>query len=127
MRHWLALSLCIFLFGGSIPAQAFERPAAGWKAGVAKVIITPEQLMWMSGYGARTKPAEGKLHDLWAKALVLEDPKGHKALLVTLDLVGIGRDLAAPICRAIHDKHGIAREAVILSVSHTHTGPVVGH
>ena len=39
----------------------------------AKVVITPEKALWMSGYGGRTKPAEGKVHDLWAKALALQD------------------------------------------------------
>ena len=47
--------------------------------------------MWMAGYAARDKPAEGKMTDLWAKALVLEDPAGKRAVLITLDLVGIDR------------------------------------
>ena len=55
--------------------------------------------MWMSGYGGRTKPAQGKETELWAKALVLEDAKGRKAVLVTLDLVGIGRDISTAVCK----------------------------
>ena len=51
-----------------------------WKAGAAKIAITPHQPLWMSGYASRTKPAEGKLHDLWAKALVLEDPHGRRGV-----------------------------------------------
>ena len=62
--------------------------------------------MWMAGYAARTRPAEGKMTDLWAKALVLEDAAGQRAVLVTLDLVGIDRDLAQVIRCA-----GICREA----------------
>ena len=34
-----------------------------WKAGAAKLDITPKQRIWMSGYGSRKKPAEGKLTD----------------------------------------------------------------
>src|SRR5262245_15925407 len=50
--------------------------AAGsvWKAGTARAAITPKTSMWMSGYAARTKPSQGVVHDLWAKALALEDP-----------------------------------------------------
>jgi hypothetical protein len=107
--------------------RAAEPETAGWKAGAAKVKITPAHLMWMSGYGSRTKPAEGKLHDLWAKALVLEDAHGRRCALVTMDLVGIPRDLSLAVRDELKKKHGLAREAVILSVSHTHTGPVVGH
>jgi hypothetical protein len=102
-----------------------DPPDDRYQAGVAKVVITPKQLMWMSGYGARTKPAEGILHDLWAKALVLQDPDGKKNVLVTMDLVGIPRELSASVCKQITAKYGIARERIILSTSHTHTGPVV--
>jgi hypothetical protein len=97
-----------------------------WKAGVARVNITPEHLMWMSGYSARTKPAEGKLHDLWAKALVLEDPRGRRALLLTMDLVGIDRQLSKAVCEDLMRKYHLPREAICLNVSHTHTGPIVG-
>src|SRR5262249_34539559 len=71
---------------------------SGWKAGVARVRITPDQPMWMSGYASRTKPAEGALHDLWAKALALQDGAGHRTVLVTMDLVGIPRDLSQAVC-----------------------------
>jgi hypothetical protein len=121
LTAWLNLFL---LF--SVPsAQADEARQLDWKAGVARIKITPEHLMWMSGYGARTKPAEGTLHDLWAKALALEDPDGHRAVLVTMDLVGISRELSVLVCDDLRKKYNVSREAVLLSVSHTHTGPVV--
>src|SRR5262245_7391045 len=111
------LALCVCTLG---PATAAE-----WKAGVAKVVITPETPMWMSGYAARTKPSEGKLHDLWAKALVLEAPGGKRCVLVTMDLVGIERALSVEVCEELKKKYGFGREAVMLSASHTHCGPVV--
>jgi hypothetical protein len=107
------------------PWHAGEKPTH-WKAGAAKVVITPERPMWMSGYAARTKPARGKLQDLWAKALALEDPTGRRAVLVTMDLVGIDRPLSVAVCQELQKKYRLPREAVMLSVSHTHCGPVVG-
>ncbi|MBI1916722.1 MAG: neutral/alkaline non-lysosomal ceramidase N-terminal domain-containing protein [Planctomycetes bacterium] len=123
MRYCLPVLLGGVLLAGT-PAHA-EAPKL-WKAGVAKVCITPEKPMWMSGYAARTKPAEGTLHDLWAKALVLEGPNGQRCALVTLDLVGIERSLAQGICAELGRRYRLPRSAVLLSVSHTHTGPVVG-
>ena len=82
--------------------------------------------MWMAGYASRNKPSEGAVHDLWAKALALQDPAGRKAVLVTLDVCGIGRDLSTAIRDGIQDRHGLAREQVVLACSHTHCGPVVG-
>jgi hypothetical protein len=59
-----------------------------WKAGVASVVITPQQSMWMAGYAARTKPSDGKVHDLHAKAISLEDFQGGRLIIVTVDLEG---------------------------------------
>ncbi|MCA9180708.1 MAG: neutral/alkaline non-lysosomal ceramidase N-terminal domain-containing protein, partial [Planctomycetales bacterium] len=100
---------------------------SAWKAGAAKVAITPEKLMWMAGYGARTRPADGKLTELWAKALVLEDHEGDRGLVLTLDLVGIDRTLSQAICNSLKEKYGLQREQIAICTSHTHSGPVVGH
>jgi neutral ceramidase len=99
--------------------------AETWKAGAAKVSITPETYMWMAGYAARTRPAEGKMTDLWAKALALEDPAGKRVVLVTLDLVGIERGLSAPLCDKLAKKYQLERAQIALNCSHTHSGPVV--
>ena len=105
-----------------VPATA----AAEWKAGVARAKITPQQPVWMSGYAARDRPAEGTLHDLWAKALALDDGNGGRAVLVTLDLCGVDRDFSARVCKRLGERHKLDRAAIALNVSHTHTGPVVG-
>lgn len=96
-----------------------------WRAGASKVTITPPEPMWMSGYANRNKPAEGKIHELWVKALALEDPAGERALLLTLDLVGIDRALASAICADLAAEHKLPRQAIVLATSHTHSGPVV--
>lgn len=107
-------------------ATAPARAADGWQAGAARANITPEHLMWMSGYGGRDHPAEGKLTDLWAKAVVLQDPAGTRIAAVSLDLVGIDRSTSRTICAELAARHGIPRQNVALFCSHTHTGPVVG-
>lgn len=100
---------------------------ADWKAGTAKIVITPDPPIWMSGYASRNKPAEGALHDLWVKALALEDPQGARCVLVTADLVGIPKSLSDAICGDISKKLRLGREAIMIATSHTHTGPIVGN
>jgi hypothetical protein len=97
-----------------------------WRAGAARVKITPTRPLWMSGYGSRDHPAEGTSLDLWAKALVLEDQEGRRVALVTLDLVGIDRDFSQAVCLAIGEKYHLSRAQIALCSSHTHSGPVVG-
>jgi len=96
-----------------------------WKAGVARTVITPSEYMWMAGYAARDKPAEGKLHDLWAKALAIEDSRGQRALLITTDIIGFSRDLAQLICNRLMNTYHLDRKDIILSSSHTHSAPVM--
>ena len=103
---------------------AGEKPT--WRVGVARVKITPQRPIWMSGYASRNHPAEGKLTDLWAKALVLEDAQGKRAVLVTLDLVGVDRRLGRGVRQQIAEALNVPLGAVALNCSHTHTGPVVG-
>ena len=116
------LLIALFLAACCVPASA-----EGWKAGAAKVNITPEKLLWMAGYAARTSTAEGTLIDLWAKALVLEDPQGVKVAIVTLDLVGIGRDLSLDVREMLEQKYQLPKSNTALCTSHTHCGPVIGN
>lgn len=96
-----------------------------WKAGAAKVAITPEGPIWMAGYDARTKPSEGVLQDIYAKALALQDDSGATTVLVTLDLVGVAPSITGPIVERAK-KMGIPRERLMLNASHTHSGPGAG-
>ena len=94
-----------------------------WKAGVATVVITPERSMWMAGYAARNKPSEGKIHDLHAKALALEDAGGTRLVLVTLDLIGIPREFRDRVVKDVGARYELAPASLLLNVSHTHSGP----
>jgi neutral ceramidase len=119
-------SLLLLLALPTFPSSAADEPKPGeWKAGVAVQVITPEQSMWMAGYANRTKPAEGKLTDLYVKALALEDPHGGRLVLLTSDLVGIPRSLSEPVAEEVQKRTGLPRERLMLTVSHTHCGPVL--
>ena len=77
----------------------------------------------MAGYAARNRPSEGKVHDLYVKALALEDAEGNRAVLVTSDVIGFRADFAEPTCRRITERTGLRRSEILLNSSHTHTGP----
>jgi hypothetical protein len=117
------LLICAATLAFAEPASAAE-PSAAWKAGVAVRVITPSEPMWMAGYGARNKPAEGKVHDLHIKALALEDADGRRLVLLTSDLVGIPRDLSEAVTAEVTKRTGVPRERIMLTASHTHCGPV---
>ncbi len=95
----------------------------GWKAGFARVRITPEEPLPLAGYAARSKPFEGVAGDLFVKAMALEDRNGRKGLLVTADHIGWLSEIAAPMADLLVQKTGLPREAILLNASHTHAGP----
>lgn len=115
------VALCIFGVAARLPGDE------DWRAGTARTNITPLEPVCMAGYASRTRPAKGKLTDLWAKALVIEDAQGNRGLLLTLDLVGIDRTLSLSICDRISKQFGFERDEIAICSSHTHSGPVVGH
>src|SRR2546423_15310389 len=84
------LLLSVLFTGVASPVGAEEQT---WKAGVAKAVITPEKKVWLAGYGGKRVP-DGKLHDLWMKALALEDGKGRRVVLVTSDFQGIPKEMS---------------------------------
>ena len=83
--HVVFFCVTVILTPASLAAQ--NQSDSLWKAGIARVVITPEQSMWMAGYAARDHESEGTMHDLWAKALALEDARGNKAVMVSTDLL----------------------------------------
>ena len=99
--------------------------AADFRAGVARRKITPEVPIWMSGFAARKVPADGVLHDLWAKALALEDSKGGRAVIVTTDLIGLPRSISDEAAARLQKDFGLERSRMVFNSSHTHSGPVL--
>ncbi|MGC8760919.1 MAG: neutral/alkaline non-lysosomal ceramidase N-terminal domain-containing protein [Bryobacteraceae bacterium] len=95
------------------------------KAGAARIDITPEGPIWMSGYAARNRPSEGVLMPLWAKALALEDARGHRAVIVTTDLIGLPMEVTDLVAARAMERYGLERASLVFNSSHTHTGPVV--
>jgi Neutral/alkaline non-lysosomal ceramidase, N-terminal len=104
---------------------ALHAGAAEFKAGTATKVITPAEPLWMAGYANRNKPCDTKRHDLWVKALAIEDGSGNRCVLLTSDLCGIPRSVSEPVCAAVTKQTGLKREQILLNCSHTHCGPVV--
>lgn len=123
MKHLLlgiSSFLLIALFNTKVCGQSKD-----WKAGVARVIITPDRPQWLAGYGGRDQVSEGKIVDLWAKALAIQDENGKKSVLVTADLVGIPKKLSDHIRDQVKIKYNLSRSQIAINTSHTHTGPVL--
>ena len=96
-----------------------------WKAGVAKRVITPETSVWLAGYGSK-RAADGKLHDLWMKAIALEDQSGNRAVLITSDFQGVPKVMSDRVFQKAEEQFHLTRSQIMLTFSHNHCGPRLG-
>ena len=94
-----------------------------FKAGTASELITPDEPLWLAGYAARTEPAKGKISDLYASALALEDNQGSHLIIASIDLIAVPKIIADPVYEAVQKQLGLGRDRLILAATHTHYGP----
>ena len=93
------------------------------RVGAASVVITPAVGTPMAGYYSE-RAAEGVDDDLHAKAIVFEQD-GAKAAVVVCDLISMPRPVAEEARRLVQQSTGLPPERVMVSATHTHTGPVL--
>lgn len=117
---------------GALLAHAGEEPSEReltWNAGVASSVITPDHPVPMWGYpGSRKdRPPEATEQDLFAKALAIEDQDGNRVVILTLDLIGVTRDLRIAVVEGVLKEHRLPPGGLLMNASHTHCGPNYEH
>jgi len=105
------------------PKSVAPHVPANWKVGVAVAKVTPQKMLFMAGYASRNKPAEGKVQDLFAKALALQDEQGNKLVFVTLDLIGVPQLLRHAVAERVEKEFKLPQANLVMNASHTHSGP----
>ena len=90
--------------------------------GASEIEITPAAGLAMDGYMARDSVSAGVHDPLMAQVLVL-DQAGRRAVIVTLDVLGVSQDFSDGLRRDLAALAGTADDAVLICASHTHAGP----
>jgi hypothetical protein len=93
------------------------------RVGAAAVDITPPEGTPLAGYYS-PRGAKAVLDPLFSKALVMEQD-GTRAALVVCDLITLPRHTVLDARELIARQTGIPGTHVMISATHTHTGPVV--
>ena len=96
---------------------------AVYRAGVARVCITPDLPCEMAGY-FHSRIAESVARDLYASVLALE-ADGECVVLVATDLIAMTDELCMPAFEEASRRYGIPLSNFVACASHTHTGPEV--
>ena len=97
------------------------RPAETISVGVARVDITPDYPVRLSGFGFRRAESEGVTHKIWAKALAVGDEKEGPAILIAADNLCVPDEITKEIASRLKMKV----ERLSITASHTHTAPML--
>jgi hypothetical protein len=97
--------------------------AAGFRAAVAKVDITPTKSEWLLGYGARQ--STGVNDRLFHRVVVLDDG-ATQFVLASSDICLVSPVEYEKVAAAVEQRTGIKKVNFWWSMTHTHSAPEVG-
>jgi neutral ceramidase len=113
------LSLLVVLW---IVSPSPAASAAELKAGAAKIDITPEKPVNMSGYAARKGLSTGVHDPLSARAVAFE-VGGKRLVLISTDIIGFYEDVGSVMRQAIEAECNLQPSELFLCGIHTHAAP----
>lgn len=94
-----------------------------WRVGFAETEITPgNNHAFMSGFG-QERYATGKLAPLMAQALVLEDARKRRSIIIAADVAGFERTGIEAMRFRMQRDYRVKPQSVMFCASHTHWGP----
>lgn len=119
-------AICLVLVTAG--CQSPSRKSSTTLVGVAETVITPPDpagyAMW--GYDRKGKLSTGTHDDLHTRALFVQDKDSNAALLLTVAVLNMDESVMDLIRRGIQEQTGIPFEHILVSSTHTHSGPVIG-
>ena len=97
---------------------------AALHAGAATVDVTPPSSVFLFGYPHVPRMSTGVHDPLECAALYLRRD-GTQVLLLANDVIFVSKAHAAEIRRRIREQTGIREDAIMITATHTHSGPLM--
>jgi hypothetical protein len=95
------------------------------EVGAAKIDITPDYPVRLSGYGNRRTEHEGVEQRIFAKALAIGSDTDGPAVLVTVDNCGVPGAMRDELVKRLAAKSKMVNARVAIASSHTHSAPML--
>lgn len=92
------------------------------KAGVISIDITPQMGAPLAGNPRPVNAAQG-VHDPIAANIICLDDGNTRVFLIGMDLLGVEVDTCQKICDGITRLTGVPAQNIMISATHTHSGP----
>jgi putative membrane-bound dehydrogenase-like protein len=116
-----AMQARAFFFLAASFAWLVSHACAELRVGVARIDITPDYPVRLSGFGFRRAESEGITQRIWAKAIAFADEERGPAILIATDNLGVPEAIALEVAERV----GVKRERLTITASHTHTAPML--
>ena len=128
------VSLFIRIYRVSVDTATNRRPyerkrnmSESLLIGYAKKCITPKESVPLAGYGnSAARMSQSVINDLYATCTIYSDGKNTPVVLFSIDLLLIQTRIFDPIRQKVAELCGVPMDYVLISATHTHSGPDVG-
>jgi hypothetical protein len=92
------------------------------KVGATKVDLEPPVGVWLTGYGGRIEPSQGRHDPIMARAVAVSDGT-NTVIIVVCEVLGFDVDDASEMRHEIASRSDVPATNIIISATHTHSGP----
>ncbi len=113
--------LAVLALPAAAPVAEAAPKAPRLKAGVGKADITPQTGYYLGGWTRADRIAQGQHTRLFSRAMVMERA-GRKFALVQVDLFMVPGGMVKQIGEILASR-GFSERNILISASHTHSGP----
>jgi hypothetical protein len=120
---FIFVAFFIFLFLTEKGIKSEEKGGT-LRAGIAKIDITPDKPVMMSGYAGRKDPSTGVHDNLYARAVAFEN-NGKRLVLVSTDLIGFYGGSFNYCQKDILSTFNLEPSELLLAGIHTHSAPTL--
>lgn len=93
--------------------------------GAARVDITPELPIRLSGYQSRPTESTQVAMPLTARALAIGSDAEGPVVIVTAEVIAVSEAISEAVAAAVRAKYPISRERIAVCATHQHTGPAI--
>jgi len=125
MSKFLRLLICAAVAIAFSTPCAIEAAEAFVLVGIARVDITPDFPVRLSGYGSRRTESEGAEQRIFIKALVIGSDADGPALLLAVDNCGVPDSMRDELARRLVAKSKVTAERIAICSSHSHSAPML--
>lgn len=136
MKRLLSITISVILVlsmfvacGEDSNTQVGSEVTDVFAVGYGAADISPEHPVYLRGYGSliEDRISTGVAEPLYATCVAIQDASGNLALLISLDLLGCDTGVMRPIRKQIAEVTGVPFDNIMVSCSHSHTGPDMGN